>query len=744
MTVVQSIASARGAGAPDAEHERATTGAAQFLPGSEPPDSALLSCLSILAGLLERPISTKALRAGLPLVDEQFTPDLFIRAAQRAGIVARLVKRDLAQISPLNMPCVLLMKSGGACVITAVPAAGKAQIILPETGAGASTINLAELSREYDGFVLFAKPEYRFDDRTQEIGKKHQRSWFWGTLAGFWRVYSHAILASVVVNLFALASPIFIMNVYDRVVPNNAVETLWVLAIGVILVFVFDFILRTARSYFVDAAGKSADVILASRLFEHVLGMVYEARPASVGALAANLGGYESVREFFTSATLIALADLPFAFLFISVIWLVAGPVAFIPLLAVPVVVLIGAILQVPMKHVIARTLRESFQKHAILVESLEGLDTIKIAAAEGRAQRLWERFVGMTAKSSMLARFYSTLAVNLALLVQNLVSVLVVVYGVYLISAGELTTGALVAATLLTARVMAPLSQVAALIVRLHQSLISLGALDTLMQTPLERPPGKVFLHRPRLRGQIEFRNVEFHYPQQKQSALEGVSFFIGAGEKVGIIGRIGSGKSTIARLIAGLYQPSSGSILLDGTDLRQIDPADLRRNMGYTPQDAFLFFGSVKENISIAAPHADHEAILRAATIAGVDDFVKRHPQGYDLPVGENGRYLSGGQRESITIARALLLDPPLLMLDEPTGSMDNASEGRLRARLAQLTVDRTVLLVTHRSSMLSLVDRLIVLDGGRVVADGPKDDVLRTLAEGKLRVPANAGES
>jgi ATP-binding cassette subfamily C protein LapB len=725
MTVVQSIASAKGAGAPDAEYERATTGAARILSDAEPPDSPLLSCLSIIAGLLERPISTKALRAGLPLVDEQFTPDLFIRAAQRAGIFARLVKRDLAQISPLNMPCVLLLKSG-ACVLTALPAAGHAQIILPETGAGASTIALAELSREYDGLVLFAKAEYRFDDRTQEIGKAQQRSWFWGTLFGFWRVYSHAILASLVVNLFALASPIFIMNVYDRVVPNNAVETLWVLAIGVILVFVFDFILRTARSYFVDAAGKSADVILASRLFEHVLGMVYEARPASVGALAANLGGYESVREFFTSATLIALADLPFAFLFISVIWLVAGPVAIIPLLAVPIVVLIGAVLQVPMKRVIARTLRESFQKHAILVESLEGLDTIKIAAAEGRA------------------RFLSTLAVNLALLIQNLVSVLVVVYGVYLISAGELTTGALVAATLLTARVMAPLSQVAALIVRLHQSLVSLGALDNLMQTPLERPPGKVFLHRPRLRGQIEFRNVEFHYPQQKQSALEGVSFFIGAGEKVGIIGRIGSGKSTIARLIAGLYQPSSGSILLDGTDLRQIDPADLRRNMGYTPQDAFLFFGSVKENISIAAPHADHEAILRAATIAGVDDFVKRHPQGYDLPVGENGRYLSGGQRESITIARALLLDPPLLIMDEPTGSMDNASEGRLRARLAQLTVDRTVLLVTHRSSMLSLVDRLIVLDGGRVVADGPKDDVLRALTEGKMRVPANAGES
>lgn len=744
MNLVHSIDAARGADAPDREEERTTTGTERIAADSDPPDPPLLACLSILAGLLERPISTKALRAGLPLVNEQFTPDLFVRAALRAGISARLVKRDLARLSPLNLPCVLLLNGGGACVLVALSSPGNAQIILPETGGGASEISRTELSREYAGFVLFAKPEYRFDDRTQEIGRERQKSWFWGTLGRFWRGYSHAILASVVVNLFALASPIFIMNVYDRVVPNNAVETLWVLALGVILVFGFDFILRTARSYFVDAAGKSADVVLAGRLFEHVLGMVYEARPPSVGALAANLGGYEAVREFFTSATLIALADLPFIFLFIGVIWLVAGPVAIVPLVAIPIVVLIGVILQVPMKRVIARTLRESFQKHAILVESLEGLDTIKITAGEGRAQRLWERFVGMTAKSSMLARFLSTLAVNLALLIQNLVSVLVVVYGVYQISAGELTTGALVAATLLTARVMAPLSQVAALIVRLQQSLVSLGALDKLMQTPLERPAGKVFLHRPRLRGQIEFRNIVFNYPQQKQSALAGVSFFIAAGEKVGIIGRIGSGKSTIARLISGLYQPTSGSILLDGTDLRQIDPADLRRNMGYTPQDAFLFFGSVKENICIAAPHVDHQTILRAATIAGVDDFVKRHPEGYDLPVGENGRYLSGGQRESITIARALLLDPPLLIMDEPTGSMDNASEGRLRARLAQLSIDKTLLLVTHRSSMLSLVDRLIVIDGGRVVADGPKDDVLRTLAEGKLRVPANGDES
>jgi ATP-binding cassette subfamily C protein LapB len=285
----------------------------------------------------------------------------------------------------------------------------------------------------------------------------------------------------------------------------------------------------------------------------------------------------------------------------------------------------------------------------------------------------------------------------------------------------------------------MAPLSQIASLLVRLHQSMLSLGALDSIMQTPLERPPGTVFLHRPKLSGAIEFRNVVFAYPEQQQAALNGVSFSIAAGERVGIIGRIGSGKSTLARLISGLYQPTSGAILLDGTDMRQIDPADLRRNMGYVPQDAFLFFGSVKENIALGAQHADHATILRASIIAGVDDFIKRHPDGYDLQVGEHGRYLSGGQRESITVARALLLDPPLIVMDEPTGAMDNTAESRLRARLAAVLPGKTLLLVTHRNSMLSLVDRLIVVDGGRIVADGPKDKVLQTLAEGNLRVAA-----
>lgn len=701
----------------------------------------LLASLSILCGLLERPMSSEALKTGLPLAEGGFTPELFIRAAARAGLSARLVRRRLDQLSKLSLPCVVLLKNGGACVLTQLSPSGSAEVILPESGTGSHRTPLAELIGEATGYVLFARPEFRFDARADHAAPEDRGSWFWGTIGRLWQVYAHVVLASVVINLFALASPLFVMNVYDRVVPNNAIETLWVLAVGVLVVFLFDFLLRTVRSYFVDAAGKSADVVLASRLFAHVLGMRCEHRPPSTGALASNLREYESLREFFTSASLVTLVDLPFVFLFIGAVWLVAGPaVAVVPLLAVPVVMLAGLLLQLPLRRIVEKTLRESSQKHAILVESIEGLDTIKISGAEGRAQRNWERFVAMTAGSAKSARLLSTLAINFTQLAQNAVSALVVVAGVFEISDGTLTVGGLVAATILTGRAMAPLSQVAALIARLHMSLASLKALNRLMETPLERTPHRAFLHRPGLRGQIEFRDVSFTYPNQKIAALSGVSFFIGAGEKVGIIGRIGSGKSTIGRLVAGLYRPIEGSILLDGVDLRQLDPADLRRNIGFVPQDSFLFFGTVKENIAIGMPHIDDQAILRAAAIAGVDDFLKRQPQGFDLQVGERGQYLSGGQREAITIARALLFDPPLLLMDEPTGAMDNASENRLKARLQQIIPGKTLLLVTHRSSMLPLVDRLIVMDGGRIVADGPKDKVLESLSQGQVRVAAN----
>jgi ATP-binding cassette subfamily C protein LapB len=698
-------------------------------------DDPLLDCLIVLTAIFERPHSAEALTAGLPLIQNRVTPELFIRAAARAGLAARIVKRPIAEISDLSLPCVLLLKDARACVLTALTG-GKATVIVPETGHGTLEIPQEQLAQRYTGYALFARPEYQFDARSEATEMRPTRNWFWGTLGRFWRIYTQVALAAVFVNLFAIALPLFTMNVYDRVVPTKSQETLWVLVLGVGIIFAFEFLLRLLRSYFVDTAGRSADVIMASTIFQHVLGIRLDQRPQSAGAFAQQLREFESLRDFFTSATLVTLIDLPFVLLFIGVVAIIGGPVALVPLLAVPLIIGCGWFLQVPLNKVVTQTARESAQKHAMLVESIVGLETIKGLGAEGRTQRNWERFVGMTAKSAQRARELSQFGQYFTGLVSQIVSVAVVVVGVYLIFEGHLTVGALIACTILTGRAMAPLTQVAALLTRFDQSMVSLKTIDKIMTLPVERPAGTQFVHRPILRGAMEFRDVHFAYPNQPLPALDGVSFAIRPGERVAIIGKIGSGKSTIEKLILGFYQPQKGAIRVDGTDMNQIDPADLRRNIGYVPQDVFLFFGSVRENIAMGAPYADDAAILRSARIAGVDSFVSRHPQGFDLQVGERGEALSGGQRQSIAIARALVRDPNIVILDEPTSAMDKGSEDWLIARLREILEGKTLVLVTQRLSLLTLVERVIVMDSGKIVADGPRDKVLETLAKGQIR--------
>jgi ATP-binding cassette subfamily C protein LapB len=699
-------------------------------------DDPLLFCLVALTQLLERPVSPEALKAGLPLEDGRLTPDLALRAAARAGLSARLVRRDLARISDVTLPCILLLEGRGACVLVERVAGERAALVLPETGRGAREMPLAELAERYTGYALFARPEMRFDRRAEQVETTSPHSWFWGTLAQNWSIYAEVVLAAVLINVFALASPLFIMNVYDRVVPNNAIETLWVLAAGALTVFLFDFLLRTLRGYFVDAAGKIADIKLAGRIFEQVLGIRMAARPTSAGAFANNLREFESLRDFFTSASLVTLVDLPFVLFFILIVWLIGGPIALVPAIAVPLVIGVGLLLQIPLNRVVRQSFKETAQKHGVLVESINGLETIKSIGAEGRMQRNWEQFVTSTAHAGMRARFLSAFGVNFSALAQNLVTVGVVIFGVYRIGEGLLTVGALVACTIITGRAMAPLAQVAGILTRYHQARASYDALNHVMALPVERPPQARFLHRPEFGGAVEFKNVTFSYPGQKFPALDRVSFIIRPGERVGLIGRIGSGKTTIEKLVLGLYEPDQGGVLLDGTDLRQIDPAELRRNIGCVLQDVFLFHGSVRDNITLGAPFADDQAVLRAARVAGVEDFVARHPAGFDLNVGERGESLSGGQRQAVAVARALLLDPPILVLDEPTSAMDNGAENRFKHRLGETLDGKTLILVTHRASVLSLVERLIVLDGGRVVADGPKDDVLKALAAGRIR--------
>ena len=707
--------------------------------GARAGEDPLAFCLLMLVRLLERPASLQAMIGGLPLVEGRLTPELFIRAADRAGMSARLAQRQLDQISPLSLPCVLLLRGRRACVLTRLGDGADAEVLMPEDAGQPRRMARAALEGLYLGHALFTRPEYRLDERaagTLGVAQHTAGDWFWSVIGQYRKLYGEVIAAAVLVNLFALATPLFTMNVYDRVVPNQAYQTLWVLALGVFIAFAFDFLLRMLRAYFVDTAGRGADLQLSARIFEQVMSLRMAARPQSAGALASNLRDFEHLREFFTSATLVAVIDLPFVLLFVVLIFVIGGALGLVPLLAIPAVLAVGFVMQSPLRQVTRESFEQATQKHAVLVEAITGIETIKSLNAESRMQRNWEGYVDATSRTQTRAHALSVLTVTFAQIAANLVNVLVVIAGVYLINAGKLSVGGLIACTIMAGRAMAPLGQVAGLLVRFHQTLNSLKALDKLMQAPVERPRGRAYIARPRPAGAIEFRNVTFAYPGQRGPALQNVSFLINPGERVGLIGRIGSGKSTIERLIIGLYEPQEGAVLLDGVDMRQIDPADVRRNVGSVLQENFLFFGSIKDNIVMGSYHFDDAAVLRAAKIAGVDEFTSRHPQGLDMPVGEAGRALSGGQRQSVAIARAVLHDPPILLLDEPTSSMDNSSENRLKARLNEVMEGKTLVLVTHRGSMLTMVDRLIVIDAGRIVADGAKEDVMNALARGQIQ--------
>lgn len=701
-------------------------------------DDPLLGCLLVIAKLEHLSCTRESLVSGLPLVNNRLTPDLFVRASRRAGMSARIIKRPLDEISNLVLPAVLLLKGGRACVLERKLSKNRLQIILPESGEGAKEVALDELAQEYTGHALFTQTNYRFDERTDDNAFTRQHHWFWDTLAESRSLYGEVLLASFLINFFALASPLFIMNVYDRVVPNHATATLWVLAIGIATVYGFDLLMRTLRGYFIDIAGKRTDIILSANIFERVLGMKMESRPPSVGAFANSLHEFDSFRDFFTSATLTTLIDLPFVLFFILIIWFIGGPLAMVPLTVIPLSFATGYFIQKMLKGRVHDLLRHSAQKQATLIEVLSGLETIKSLSATSPMQRRWENVVGHISNLSLKTRFLSSSAVNLTHFFQQMATVGVVIYGVYLIIDGELSMGGLIACTILTGRALAPLGQLAATLTRYQQAMAAYKSTDSMMALPQERPTGKAFLERPQLAGAIEFKKVSFRYPQQPIDALSDLSFKINAGERVAIIGRIGSGKTTIEKLILGLYEPSSGSILIDGTDHKQIDPADLRRQIGYVQQDTFLFYGSVKDNIMMGMPHADHPAVLRAATIAGVTDFVNKHPSGFDMQVGERGEGLSGGQRQSIAVARALLREPPILIMDEPSNAMDNTTEEIFKSRFGEWIENRTLIIVTHRASLLSLVDRIIMIDGGRVIADGPKDKVLSALKQGQIKVP------
>ena len=682
----------------------------------------LLEALVAMTRLHHQPHSAESLTAGLPLEDGRLTTPLFIRAAASVGFNASYVQRQLTDITPLILPVVLEMKGDQAAIL--VERNGDvATVLFLDEQEKTHEIEITSLEERYAGNCYLLKPGMAVEGISKD--------WFWSTIRKSRGLYAEVLVASLLINLFALVTPLFIMNVYDRVVPNHAIETLWVLASGIAIVFIFDLIMKSLRGYFIDAASKRADITLSAQTFNRVMDIKMSHRPNRVGSFANNLQEFDSFREFFTSTTLVALIDLPFVILFVLLIYLVGGVLAIVPLVAIPMIILAGLALQRPLHGIITETFKESAAKHAMLIEVLASLDTVKGARAEGVMQKRWETFNAKLAKMGLRSRFLSMSIVNLAQLIQQTSTIAIVAVGVYAIIDGNLSVGGLIACTILTGRCLAPMGQVAGILTRYHHSIAAFNAIDRVMALPVERPAGKSFLHRPSIKGDIEFKEVTFNYRDQQISALSNISFKITEGEKVAIIGRTGSGKTTLQKLIMDYYEPDAGAILVSGTDINQIDPTDLRRNMSYVPQEISLFSGTVRENIVLGTPLATDEAVLEAARVAGILDFLNTHPEGFDLDVGERGERLSGGQRQGIAIARAIINRAPILVLDEPTASIDNTAEMLFLKHFFEYAKNRTLLLVTHKTSMLSLVDRLIVLNDGKIIADGPRDEVLKMLA-------------
>lgn len=705
------------------------------LPGTQAQDP-LLDCLLLIARAHGQVQTRDGVVAGLPLEAGRLSPSLFERAARRAGMRSNVAVTDLAEINTALLPAVLLLSGARACVLLGFSEdGGSARLVFPELGEAEVVLPVEELAVQYTGHVIYVRPGFRFDARAPQVGAVRGEHWFWGVIAENRSIYRDVLLAALMVNLFALAMPVFVMNVYDRVVPNNAIETLWVLTAGVLIVLAGDLVLRTLRGHFVDLASSRADVRLSAFIMERVLGMRMEQRPASAGSLAASLRAFESVRDFISSATVTAFIDLPFAVLFMIVIGWIAWPLVLPFVLGMVILLIYAMAVQGRMHELAEATYRAGAQRNATLVEGLVGMETLKSMGAEAVVQRKWEASAALLARVGTQLRLLSASTVNGSSWVQHMVSLGVILIGVHLIGEGALSMGGLIACYMLSTRAMAPIGQVAGLLVQYHNASTALTSLDTLMQREVERPEGATFISRQGFKGEIEFRDVGFTYPGQEVEALRGVSFRIRPGEHVAILGRIGSGKTTLEKLILGLYRPTSGAVLIDGIDLRQLDPAELRRHIGYVPQDVTLFYGSLRENIALSSPLAEDSAVLKAAEVAGITDFANAHPRGFDMVVGERGESLSGGQRQGVAIARAVINDPPMLLLDEPTASMDHSSEEEVKRRLAGFAAGKTMIVITHRTSLLDLAERIIVVDGGRIVADGPKAQVVEALRQGRI---------
>lgn len=712
-------------------------------------DDALAQAVAWLTRHHGRERSVDALAAGHPVAGT-LDADGALRMLREAGYQATLVDRALPELHELLMPAVLLLKNGGAWIVTGRRrAAGSGaegepvyDIVIPGRVCLNAVATAAELAHEHDGRCLLAVPEAAAADTPPDATQGH---WLWGTLRRFAPYYRSAMLAALLTNVLTLVSGVVISVIYDKVIPHQSFTTLWALAAASALALVFDLAARQLRAMLVDNAGRKADLVVGARLFRHTLGVRLEQRPDSSGAYVFQLSQVEQVREFIASASLTALSDLPFVLLFVGMTFLMAGPLGWVLVVAIPGILLVTLLIQGGMRRAMRANMRQQADLHGVLVEAVDGLEDLKAAGAQGRFVGRYEQGTVMAAETALRSRTYSSWTVNLASTWQQLVTLVIMVWGVFLIDDKVITAGALMAGLMFAGRAISPLQSVVMLALRWQGARAALLSLERIMNQPVERDAARAYVPRPELSGRVGLNDVSFAYPLAAGGlgprVLDRVTLRLQPGERVAVLGRIGSGKSTILRLLGGLYQPTEGQAEADGIDLRQIDPADYRARVGFVSQDPRLFSGTLRDNVLLDRPAADPARLAEVAALTGLDRLVAAHPLGWDLPVGEAGSLLSGGQRQLVALARCLVTRPRILLMDEPTSSMDAQSETAFLRRLKDAAGDCTLVMVTHRPAVLDLVTRVLVVDAGRVVLDGPRDRVLAAL-QGTPGTPGTPG--
>ena len=701
-------------------------------------DDPLLQSLVWLTRHHGRERSAASLMAGLPMTGA-LGPDQAIRVMREAGFTAGMIQRKLPDIHALLLPAVLLLRNGDACIVVRrhPPGEGGARydVVMPGAEFHACEAAESELQTEYTGVAFVVSPQPVARAQREDILRDPGSHWLWGTMRRFLPYYRSALLAALLSNLLMMVTGLVTSVVFDKVIPHQAFVTLWALATAATLALVFDMLSRQLRSHLIDTAGKKSDNIIGSLLFRQSLDVRMEHRPASAGAYAHQLAQIEVVREFFAGATLSALSDLPFIVLFVGMAFVIGGPLGWVLVLAIPLILGMAVMIQSSLRRSMRDNMAHQADLQGVLVEAVEGLEDLKAMGAQGRFLERYEEANAAAAASALKSRSMAAWTNNLSSAAQQAVTIVMLVWGVYLIQAGEITGGALIGAVMLAGRAIGPLSSVVNLATRYQGARAAMVSLDHLMSLPVEREVGRAYVANHEVNGRLGLQDVGFSYPQVGEEpapkVLKAVTLKFEPGERVAILGRIGSGKSTILRLLGGLYQPTEGMVEANGIDLRQIDPADFRGKVGFVSQEPRLFNGTLRENVTMGRASIDAARLTEVAKVTGLDRMIASHPQGWELPVGEMGGLLSGGQRQLVALARCLVTQPQILLMDEPTSSMDAQSEILFLRQLKEAAGNRTLIMVTHRPAVLDLVNRIVVVDSGKLVMDGAKGAVLAALS-------------